>query len=144
MGSIQDLLQEVPLAAVLKERVALADQKYESAMKELDDLKKKVEALERENANLRAQIPQKKQTSTLSEDATRVLVHLFKTVRIEERSEGRIARALNMEHGMLRYHLDRLDEAAFADQTGILDEDILWAITPNGRQWIVERKLIST
>jgi hypothetical protein len=36
MGAIQDLLTEVPLSAVLKERVALADQKYERAKEEIE------------------------------------------------------------------------------------------------------------
>lgn len=34
MGTIQDLLQEVPLSAILKERVALAEQRYDLAMNE--------------------------------------------------------------------------------------------------------------
>jgi hypothetical protein len=70
MGWIEDLLKEVPLSAVLKERIALADQRYEGAMQQVDDLKKKVAALERENADFRAQIPQDKQTS-LDKDTAR-------------------------------------------------------------------------
>jgi hypothetical protein len=54
MGALQDLLQEVPLSAVLKERVALAEQKYEGAITEIADLRQRLPALEEENTALRA------------------------------------------------------------------------------------------
>jgi len=57
MGAIQDLLQEVPLSAVLKERVALAEQKLERATSENADLKQRIRELEEENAALRELIP---------------------------------------------------------------------------------------
>jgi hypothetical protein len=57
VGAIQDLLQEVPLSAVLKERVALAEQKLEHAMSENADLIQRIRALEKENAALRGLIP---------------------------------------------------------------------------------------
>jgi hypothetical protein len=57
MGAIQDLLQEVPLSAVLRERVALAEQKYEAAMTENAELRRQLRALENENATLRALTP---------------------------------------------------------------------------------------
>jgi cell division protein FtsB len=83
-AGIEDVLKEVPLSAVLKERIALADQKYESAIQQINDLKKKVATLERENADLRAQIPRHKETS-LPEDTARVLVQIFRANDIEVR-----------------------------------------------------------
>ena len=73
MGSIQDLLQEVPLAAVLRERVTLADQRYETALRENEELKQKITRLERENAELRTQVRQTKE-ATLPDETNRVLV----------------------------------------------------------------------
>jgi len=117
MGSIQDLLQEVPLAAVLRERVARADQKYEAVIRQAEELKQRVAALERENAELRALIPHRSEAA-LGEDTTRVLVHIFKASGTEDRDVGAMARALGMERGVLQYHLDRLKEAGLADITG--------------------------
>ena len=54
MGLLQDLLKEVPLSSVLKERVALAEEKYENAVKEMEGYKQRIAALERENEILRA------------------------------------------------------------------------------------------
>jgi hypothetical protein len=54
MGSIQDLLQEVPLAAVLRERVALADQKYEAVIRQAEELKQDPSAWAQGAAALKA------------------------------------------------------------------------------------------
>ena len=141
MGSIQDLLQEVPLAAVLRERVALAEQKYEAAIRQVEELKQRVAALERENAELRARIPHRKET-TLGEDTARVLVQIFKARELEDRAVDTMARALGMEEGVLRYHLDRLNEAGLAHMTSGDHEHVYWALEPKGRQYVVEHNLI--
>lgn len=46
MGWIQDLLKEVPLSAVLKERVALAEQKFHEAVEEARKPRQRVADLE--------------------------------------------------------------------------------------------------
>jgi len=147
MGWIQDLLQasqELPLSAVLRERVELADQKHETALREIEDLKRKNAALERENAELRAQIPEGNKEATLGEDTKRVMVQIFRAAELEQRDVGVMARALGMDWNVLQYHLDRLRDAGFARNTGLnyLDDHVYWALTPAGRQYVVERKLI--
>jgi DNA-binding transcriptional ArsR family regulator len=143
MGSIQDLLQEVPLAAVLRERVALADQKYEAALRDVEQLQRKVAALEKENAELRAQIPQTKQAA-LSDDTNRVLVHIFRAEQLEERDVGVMASALGLERSVMQYHLDLLREAGLAESAGgnYVHRHIYWALKPEGRRHVVEGKLI--
>jgi DNA-binding transcriptional ArsR family regulator len=145
MGSIQDLLQEVPLAAVLRERVALADQKYEAAIRQVEALKQRVTALEHENAELRAQIPRQiKSSPALSDDTVRVLVQIFRARDIEDRDVGALAQVLGMERGVMQYHLDRLYDGGLAETTGgnYLHGHVYWGLTPKGRQHVVERKLI--
>jgi hypothetical protein len=144
MGLIQDLLQEVPLAAVLRERIALADQKYEAAIKQIEELKDRVAVLERENAALRAQIPHRREEVSLGEDSARVLVQIFKARNNEDRDVGTMANALHMERGVLQYHLDRLNEAGLALMTGgnYVDGHTYWGLQPKGRQYVVERKLV--
>jgi len=142
MGLIQDLLQEVPLAAVLRERVALADQRYEAALREVEELKRKYAALERENSELRTQIPQAPQ-APLGEDTKRVLVQIFRARQQEERDVGAMAAALGMERGVVQYHLDRLRDAGFAEVSGgnYLHGHTYWALTSAGRRHVVEGKL---
>jgi hypothetical protein len=71
MGCLQDLLKEVPLSSVLRERVALAEEKFERVNKELETCKQRVAGLEREIETLRAQLPVK-QPKALNDDTTRV------------------------------------------------------------------------
>jgi sugar diacid utilization regulator len=142
MGWLEDIVKEVPLSAVLKERLAFEQQKHEAAIQQVEDLKKKVAALERENGELRAQIPQEGDAS-LDEDTTRVLVHIFKARVIDDRDVRQMARALKMDGEILKYHLDRLDEAGLTLMSGAnMDGSLYWGLTPRGRQYVVERKLI--
>jgi hypothetical protein len=140
MGAIQDMLQEVPLAAVLRERVALAEQKYEAAVREVEALKAKVAALERENAELRARIPRDK-AAPLSKETELVLVQIFKAKEIEDRNVDNMATALGMDRGVMQYHLDRLNDADLAHESGSDIEGVYWALKPEGRRYVVERNL---
>ena len=143
MGWLQDLLQEVPLSAVLKERVALAEQQYERATQEISSYQEQIAALKRENEALRARLPAEP-TEALSADTTRLLVCLFKAPDLDHREVGVMARQLGLEGNVLQYHLDRLDERKLAEMASF-DPDlghVYWALTPEGRRYVVERKLI--
>ena len=144
MGTIQDLLTEVPLSAVLKERVALADQKYERAREEIEGYKRRIAALEREVETLRVRIPSDS-PGALDGDAERALVHLFRATEMEARDVGHMARTLGIEQGILQYHLDQLADAGFADVSGsnYVHGNVYWMITSEGRRNVMERKLIA-
>jgi hypothetical protein len=144
MGAIQDLLTEVPLSAVLKERVALADQKYERAREEIEGYKRRITDLEREVESLRARIPSEL-SPDFGADAARVLVHLFRAAaQMEARDVGNMARTLGIERGMLQYHLDQIRDAGLADvaSANYVHGHVYWALKPDGRRYVVERKLI--
>lgn len=143
MGLIQDLFKEIPLSSVLRERVALAEEKYERANQESAELRKKVGDLEGENDRLRALVaPQS--DGALGEDTSRVLVALFKATRKEDRDVGLLAQRLQMERGVLQYHLDRLHENGLAQSTGgnYLHGHVYWGLMPDGRKYAVENKLV--
>ena len=142
MGLIDDLLKEVPLSAVLRERVALAEQKHALAASENVELKKRLEALEQQNAELKAKVPSTQQND-LSPDTTRVLVHLFRA-RDDDCDVGVMASALGVERSLLQYHLDCLNALGFAHITGgnYVDGHTYWGLSPRGRKYAVENKLI--
>lgn len=143
MGAIQDLLTEVPLSAVLKERVALADQKYERAREEIEGYKRRIADLERENETLRAQIPSNTR-SELESDTENVLLYLFRTDELTLRDVGFMAAKLGIERGVLQYHLDRLADFDLAESArgNYRYGHIYWGSTPQGRRYVVERKLV--
>ncbi len=82
--------------------------------------------------------------SDLDDDAQRVLVYLFKTGSVDDRTVRIMSSRLSMDEGMLKYHLDCLDENGFAENAGgnYVSGDIYWAITPKGRRYAVDRKLV--
>ena len=79
----------------------------------------------------------------LTEETVRVLAHLFRA-EADSRDVGIMARALRIEKGMMKYHLDQLDEAGYATCTGgnYVSGEVYWALTPNGRRYAVEHKIV--
>jgi DNA-binding transcriptional ArsR family regulator len=143
VGWLQDLLKEIPLSSILRERVVIAEEKYETAVKSIESYKQRIASLEHENEKLRAQIPSQSE-SGLSGETKSVLVLIFKSPTLEHRDIGAMARALKMELGILQYHLDRLREAGLAEITGgnYLDGHVYWGLTTEGRRFVVESKLV--
>lgn len=90
------------------------------------------------------QRPEPRRSDALGEDTSRVLVRLFEASELEDRDVGAIATTLQMEKGILQYHLDRLEEAKFADVTSAnyLHGHVYWALTPEGRRYVVDHNLI--
>jgi len=144
MGLLQDLLKEVPLSSVLRERVALAEEKYERASREAETYKQRIAALERENETVRVQISFKPVVNALSSDTARVLVHLFRAKDMYARDVGAMAEKLRFERNILQHHLDRLQVTGLAETTGgnYLHGHVYWALAPEGRRYVVESKLI--
>ena len=144
MGWLQDLLSEVPLSAVLRERVRLAEERYERALQDIETHKTRIKELESENEALRTTraLP-KPSGGDLDEVTTRVLVHLFKTDKSEQRDVGIVAAVLDLERSVLMYHLERLDDAGLAENTGFntMSGAVYWALTSEGRRYVVERGL---
>lgn len=143
MGSIQDLLTEVPLSAVMRERVALAEQKFDQAVAEAEELRQKVAELERENTELRAQIPSKP-AGDLDDAARQVLVYLFRC-KGEDCDLAVLARRLEMEHSVAEYRLEQLEKRNLVAGMGgnYLTGAEYWGLTPEGRSYVVENGLIS-
>jgi Fic family protein len=141
MGLLQDILKEVPLSSVLRERVALAEARYQHASEEISTLKQRIADLERLNGELRAQVPTASK-GELDPETIRVMSHLFK-VSGDDLDAGLTARALGMQQNLLQYHLDRLHEIGFAHMTGgnYVSGHTYWGLTPEGRRYVVERKL---
>jgi hypothetical protein len=77
----------------------------------------------------------------LEPEASRVLRHLFAATEIEERGVRSMARTLRINEGMLKYHLDQLDNLDFAVVTSSDDIDQYWMITPDGRKYLVHNRL---
>jgi hypothetical protein len=144
MSLLQDLLTEVPLSAVLRERVTLAEERFQRANEEVQVCRQRIAALEEEIKSLRTKLPVEPVAKDIGDDTIRVLLHLFRASDMDHRDVGIMAQALQFEKSVLQYHLDRLDEIGLAEVTGAnyLHGHVYWALTPEGRRYVVERNLI--
>lgn len=143
MGWIQDALKELQLSPVMRERVALAEQKYAQAVAEAEEGRRRVAELEKEVAELRAQLPSKP-ADGLDDATCQVLVYLFRC-RGENCDVGVLAQRLQMERGIAEYHLDQLNTRGLAKAQGgnYVTGAVYWGPTPEGRSYVVENGLIS-
>ena len=104
MSRWMDLLQGIPVNAVLRERILLMQEQHDHVLQENEKLRKRVEELEKENSELHAQVPTKA-ASSLDEEAEDVMVYLFRSSD-DERDVGTMCRSLKMERGVADHQLD--------------------------------------
>ena len=78
----------------------------------------------------------------LSEGSQRVLTYLFEIVDSDLGGVSRMSVELGINEGMLKYHLDCLDDAGLALCGSADDYDKYWAITPEGRKYAVQHHLV--
>jgi len=146
-----DFLKEVPLSAVLKERVELAEQRFriqsdekERLLKENGELRLRLAELEKELERSKPASDSSKKDG-LSDDSIRVLVFLFRAPP-ERNNEVSVASAFNMEHGVARYHLDELAKRDLA-RLGSVNMNTgqkNWGLTAAGRRKVVEEGMLSS
>jgi DNA-binding MarR family transcriptional regulator len=80
----------------------------------------------------------------VEDDRVRVLVQLFTADEVDDQDAGTMAGALGMKQGVVQHHLEHLQQAEYANEKGTnyAYGHVYWALTPKGRQHVVERKLI--
>ncbi len=153
MGWITDLLQELPLSAVQRERLSLAEQKYALLETANADLKSKYAVLESENnalkidkENLRQEIQrrddvvqkEKSHGKHLEKETENTLKMFVKNPRPRE---DQIAQLLGMPHELAMFHIGELDAAKMVVEH--YDEGTFWALTHEGRKYLASHGLIS-
>lgn len=134
MGFIFDMLKEVPLSAVLKEKLTVA----EAEVKKLTD---RISSLEAENSQLHSRLSAatKIEQGDLAKDTLRLLKCMFKESAAHGVTVASLVHYLGFERGMVLYHLDELREQKFVQQISIagMGRDAAWALTPAGRKFAV-------
>ncbi len=88
--------------------------------------------------------PTPQRQDDFSVDTINVLTYLFKTTDHELRDVGAMARTMDLEKNALQYHLDLLQEANLAENTGFnyVTGHVYWDLTMEARRYVVERKLV--
>jgi DNA-binding MarR family transcriptional regulator len=154
MGFITDLLKDVPLSAVIREKLIDAEKK-------VSVLEQKIQSLELENQNLKISLEEKdkeidrfnkiieaanqnKSVEELDETEKQILKFFYekdKKVTPEE-----IAQSFSIEIGKVKYHLNNLEKIEYIELSGIVRYDLRkppdkYVITELGRAYIIENNL---
>jgi DNA-binding MarR family transcriptional regulator len=156
MGLVASSREEVPVSSAQNPKSA--EGACERAIKDIEQFKQHVAALERVDAELRAKFDQEDelslqtdgepraqpdQESEWSLQTLRILVHMYITENVGQRNVGVMARKFKMGRATLQSHLDRLHQHGLAEsgQASHRLGHMYWGVTPEGRKFIAERKL---
>ncbi|CSB29023.1 hypothetical protein R6I31_003279 [Vibrio cholerae] len=151
LDMIEKLINEHGSSTILKERLELFNDKYEALEAKLQNSEREVSLLKQENELLKHKVAElendlnahSKKEQPIPEEQISILKLLFGSHdSVEERA---IARHLNIDLGITKYHLNELETKylidasftmgnAFTGESGTVD----YYITDAGRKYVVE------
>ncbi|HDY66198.1 MAG TPA: hypothetical protein ENH85_00250 [Candidatus Scalindua sp.] len=147
MGLIVDLLKDIPLSAVIKEKLIEAEKKLSVFEKQnkylqanLDQATKEIESLKKLNQELQRAANQ--EIEKHDEVTEQILRQFFKTGK--ELSPGYFASSLSLEISVIEYHFDILIKNGYINHassnrsfiTG--QSSTTYLISPQGREYIMK------
>lgn len=147
----EKLINEHGSSTILKERIELINDKYEALSDKLENSKKENQLLHQENETLKQQIVDLQRqlesypvNDEFPHEQKEILKLLFKTN--DSVRDELIARELNIEIGVLNYHIDELLEKEFINHPSYIMGSSLTgtkgyrkqSISKNGRKYVVE------
>ena len=108
MGWITDLVKEYPALAVAKERLALAQEKYDAISNENEQLKAKIQELEGENKQLKTRLDEVEPRG--KGELTEIEIDIFKLFASAGRdlTAGAVASHLGLSQTKAEYYLSKL------------------------------------
>lgn len=133
MGIITDILKEIPLGAVLREKLQELEKKYSELETENTKLKEK-------NRKLTSRLEELTKTSELSENEIRILVLLSSTKQplIPEMIAGNLGLSLTKTE----YYLERMWNKYLYSHDYTTDRPSEYYLLQKGREYLVENDLI--
>ena len=149
MGWFQDLLKEVPVSSVLRERLELAADRVQRSEEKVTELSLQLDDARKEIASLRDSIALKDSElerfkgGALGEVAEKVLAH-FVEAEDDSRDVGIASVHLRLKRAIVEFHLDELESRGYATCTGgnYVQGHVYWGVTPEGRKYAVLKGLV--
>lgn len=140
---ILDLLKEVPLSAVLREKIIALETENKSLKEENTILKSKLDDSEQQRRALENQIEQKLiegHSHALDEIKEKILSAFIEHERL---SPEMIAELLGIKTALASYHLNDLNRLNMAVELSAYDGQTFWGITQEGRAYLVSHGLLA-
>jgi septum formation topological specificity factor MinE len=152
LDGFEKLINEHGSATILKERIELANDKYETLQEKNKVLEQKITQLEAENNALRLShenakieierlkvLTQNTHGSKLEELKESILFLLSKH---EDLSAEQIGRALNQNTQLVMFHLTELENSELISPSYIINSPVIWSIAHEGRKYLVTHGLL--
>jgi len=153
LDGIEKLINEHGSAVILKERIALANDKYAALEQKLSASDLRVSELESENKGLRSNLEKtqvevqnlKKLTeqshgSRLEGVKEKILVAL---TQHEELEAAQISRMLGIGSQLATFHLEELKSSDMVNDYYAVDSPVFWGIIQGGRAYLVRHSLLA-
>ena len=145
MGWIIDLLKDVPLSTVIKEKLVGVEQQNKNLQASLD---KATEEIKRLNQIINGTKAKKDDAEKHYEAVTNKILNLFFDA-CRELSVNHVAATLSLDVNTARYHFDLLTKdkliiqstAAVESSWAGVSSPNMYDLTPLGRKYIIENKL---
>lgn len=153
LDGFEKLINEHGSAVILKERIALANDKYAALEQKLVASSLRVSELESENQSLHADLEkakveiqnlkalsEKAHGNSLDEIEEKILVALSNH---EELDAGQISRLLGIGAQIATFHLDELQQKKMVADYYTVGSPVSWGLIHNGRAYLVRRGLLA-
>jgi len=149
MSWITDLLQDIPLSAVLREKIGLIETKYQTAETQIASLKSENESLKESNAQLETENVQlKKQIASLAhtdELLDEIDVNILRIIGLSKYNQpwaDFIAEELQLHVEEVKYHLNKLESAKYILSADYGDGIWQYSFRDKGREYAIKNKLL--
>ena len=146
MGWITDLLQELPLSAIQRERLSLAEQKYallETKQSDIEvdnkTLRLNIEKAEIEIQNLK-KLTEKSHSNHLEKVKEEMLQLLAANPDV---TEEQLSRAMNIGTQLVMFHLAELENTSLVHGSYSAIEPTSWSLAHEGRAYLVTHGLLA-
>ena len=133
MSIITDILKDIPLSAVLRERLQELEKKHSELETENTKLKE-------ENQKLKSRLEELAKTDELSENETKILMLLSSCE--QKLTAAQIAESLCLSLTKTEYYLKRMWNKYVYSNSYTTDRPSVYYLFQKGREYLVENDLI--
>lgn len=140
MGILLDLLKELPLSAVQKEKILALEKENASLKTEVAILKDQKREIETENERLKDQIQSLTHIEILDESSNKILAHLANSDEPVDLSE--LESLLRTTRSRVRFRMDQLEEQGYVQAKHYVGGAVsLYVIASKGTAHVVKNGL---
>jgi hypothetical protein len=146
MGIFTDLLKEVPLSAVLKEKLLDAEAKYAASETQVSlleiDLKKaniQIKELQAENQRLKDEINTFSQAPPELHETAQKILRVFASHNVDRLGKNALLNLVQANQIEVNYYLDELEENGYLEPAGFnRGEGGAYRLGQKGRKYLME------